>query len=92
MRSILLVGLSIAIFPMPSVAQPYQLDDQNCAQIRIAQGSQSSTCDQNAARICQSQAKICFNICKTSVDPETCHLGCLNRYQECKIGAGCKSY
>lgn len=50
-------------------------------------------CNQQTAAVCQQQAHGCMdNICPRSQDPEACRQGCIDRYKECKVAAGCGDY
>jgi hypothetical protein len=50
------------------------------------------SCDQRAARLCQQQVNGCFNICNASNNVVNCNSGCLDRYKECKVVAGCGAF
>jgi hypothetical protein len=49
-------------------------------------------CDRNAAAVCQQQAHGCDNLCNASNNPKSCHDGCMDRYKDCKVSAGCGDY
>jgi hypothetical protein len=49
-------------------------------------------CDQSSARTCQQQATGCQNLCDASNNPASCRSGCMDRYKNCKVNAGCGDY
>lgn len=51
-------------------------------------------CNQQQAAVCQRQARDCDKICQlpTTRDKQSCWQGCLNRYDTCKAGAGCRDF
>lgn len=50
-------------------------------------------CDGKAALTCQKQAQGCMDqICPHGMDPKLCRSGCLDRYKNCKVVAGCGEY
>ncbi len=82
---IFVLGL-LTMFSLPAVANGL-LDENHTNRNYIL-----IDCDKNAARLCQFQANGCFDICKVSNNVKNCNDGCLDRYKDCKVTAGCGNY
>ena len=91
MRITTIVILALLIFSTSVFAQ-----DPSTAASRSRFGGAGTAiriaCTQSTARVCQHQVNGCFNICNRSNNVVNCNVGCLDRYEECKVNAGCGDF